>query len=123
MNRNVLFLVACVVLLGTAAGCYKKQDTIAKIYVRNSSNELVAGANVRLDAEPTQGAEPSGPVEFEMTSTTNSSGVAVFNFNDIFKAGQAGVVVADIEAIKDGQKATGIIKVVQEETSEETVFM
>lgn len=115
----IAFAVAAMVVL--SSGCRKKADTIAKIYVRNSANELVSGASVRLWANPTDGQY--GVVDFEMKSTTSSAGVATFNFNEIYQLGQAGVVVADIEAVKDGSKGTGIIKVDQETTSEETVFL
>ena len=54
---------------------------------------------------------------------TDASGKATFNFNDVYQLGQAGVAVLNIDATKDGKTGQGIIKVEQEETSEETVFI
>lgn len=102
-------------------GCRKKEDTIAKIYVRDSSNAPVAGAQVVLYGTPTV-PNSTGSVLFD-TTVTNSAGEAVFNFNDVYQLGQAGVAVLDIDATKDGFTAKGIIKIEQEVTSEETVFM
>jgi hypothetical protein len=57
------------------------------------------------------------------TTTTNTSGEARFNFNDVYQLGQAGVAVLNIEASANGLSGEGIIKVEQETTSEETVFV
>lgn len=106
-------------------GCRKKKDTIAQITVRNSSNELVAGASVHVfpvASSEDNGGSPS-TLLWDFTSTTNSSGIATFDFNEIYQLGQAGVVVANIEASKDGSVGEGVIKVEQEMTSEETVFI
>ena len=46
-----------------------------------------------------------------------------FNFNDVYQLGQAGVGIFNIRAIKGQQDGIGIIKVEQETTSEETVFV
>lgn len=105
-------------------GCRKKKDTIVNIYVKNASNEFVAGATVRLVAEPTQGQNGAIMEEWQNFNTqTNSSGMASFNFNEIYELGQAGVAVANVEATKDGATGYGVVKVEQETTSEETVFL
>lgn len=125
MIKYSLIVLVALVGFGPLAGCRKKKETIAKIYVRDASNQAVSGATVRLYGEPTdvsQGGSLS-PVTLDMTTTSNSSGVAVFNFDEVYQLGQAGVVVANIEAKKSGQQGDGIIKVEQETTSEETVFI
>lgn len=98
------------------SSCYKKQDTIAVIQVRDASGQRVSGANVKLYATGSQGY---GAVNFE--ATTNSEGEAKFNLNDIYQSGQAGVAVLDIEVTKGSDIAIGIIKVEQEETTMEIV--
>ncbi len=106
-------------------GCRKKKDTVAEITVRNSSNQLVAGASVHVfpvASDPENGGSPS-TLLWDFTSTTNSAGVASFDFNEIYQLGQAGVVVANIEASKDGSVGEGVIKVEQETVSQETVFI
>lgn len=109
-------------ILTTSVGCRKKKDTVAEITVKNASGQVVAGAKVRVFPEPTQ-QEGSGTLLWDYSTTTNSAGVASFNFNDVYQLGQAGVVVANIEATANGSTGTGVIKVDQEATSTATVFL
>ncbi len=124
---NKIFIVGIVALMvvPTFVGCRKKEDTIAKIYVRGAANEAISGASVKLMPSSTS-ANPSQSINtdiFPMSSTSNSTGEAIFNFNEVYQLGQAGVVVIDIEVQKGGASGQGIIKVDQETTSEETVFI
>ncbi len=120
-NLFLGLLLVSLSLVTVFSGCRKKEDTIAKIYVRDSANLPVAGAQVVLYGTPTV-PNSTGSVLFD-TTVTNSSGEAIFNFNETYQLGQAGVAVLDIEATKDGATAKGIIKIEQETTSEETVFL
>lgn len=106
----------------SSSGCRKKKDTIAQIYVRDATSSPVGGANVRLFGQSTD-PDNSNAVNLDMNATTDGSGMASFNFNDVYQLGQSGVVVANIEATFNGADGEGMIKVVQEETSEETVFI
>ncbi|MCC6701714.1 MAG: hypothetical protein IT221_09320 [Fluviicola sp.] len=108
-------------VLLSSTGCRKKKDTIAKIYVYDASNVPVVGAQVVLFGEPSTPTSP--PVVLFDTTTTNGSGEAIFNFNDVYQLGQAGVAVLNIDARKDAMTGEGIIKVEQETTSEESVFI
>jgi hypothetical protein len=117
----LVFTVVGTGVLFSSTGCRKKKDTIAKVYVRDQSNDPVVGAQVVLKGTST--TTPSKPVELFDTTTTNGSGEAIFNFNDVYQLGQAGVAVLDIIATKDGAIGQGIIKVEQETTSEETVYI
>jgi hypothetical protein len=119
----VVFAIAGVGVLLSSTGCRKKKDTIAKIYVRDVAGEAVSGATVRLSAEDTDPNNGNQTVALDKTATTNASGEATFNFNDVYQLGQAGVAVLDIDAQKDGMSGSGIIKIEQEKTSEETVFI
>lgn len=105
----------------SSTGCRKKKDTIAEITVLDPQNAVVAGAQVVLKGESTVPNSP--PVVLFDTTLTNGSGVASFNFNDVYQLGQAGVAVLNIEAMKDGLTGQGIIKIEQETTSKETVFI
>lgn len=107
-------------IAGTNMGCRKKQDTIAQILVRNSAGAVVPGASVHIFPKPEQ---QKGPFLWEYKTTTNASGVAIFNFNEVYQLGQAGVVVANIKAQYAGNSGTGVIKVDQETTSVATVFI
>lgn len=123
MKTNKLFFIAIIALVSVSAlvGCRKKGETIAKIYVRDASNQSVANARVVLYGQSTTG-QPSSVVLFD-TTLTNSAGEAIFNFDDVYQLGQAGVAVLNIDVVSGSMVGQGIIKVVEETTSEETVFI
>ena len=108
MKINKYAFLALFFLLGmtTLVACRKKESTIAKIYVRDAGNSPVAGAIVVIYGQSTTN-QPSSVVLYDTTST-NAAGEAIFNFDDVYQLGQAGVAVLNIE---------------QEVTSEETVFI
>lgn len=123
-NRgNSLMMLALVVGVLSFSACGKTGDTIAKVVVVKTSDGVspVVGATVTLSAT-TDPANPNEPREgIEKETTTNSAGEANFNYNDLFKRGQAGLFVLDVSVEKDGVTAEGVIKVVEQETSETTV--
>jgi hypothetical protein len=120
-KRMFFFGVIAVLGVTFSSGCRKKKDTIAIITVRDVANQLVPECQVVLYGQSTIN-QPANVVLYD-TTMTNSSGEAKFNFNDVYQLGQAGVAVLNIEAYKDGAEGEGIIKVEQETTSEETVFI
>lgn len=117
------FLISSLLIAGMFmnTGCKKKKDTIAKIYVRDAQNLLVPDCRVVLKGVST--TNNTGNVTLYDTTYTNSAGEAIFNFNKIYKSGMAGVAILNIEARKNGLSGTGIIKVEEETTSTETVFI
>lgn len=112
-----LFALALIFMSGITS-CDKKGDTIAQITVVDASNLPVGGAEVRLVGRDSQGNEGG---RIDVTATTDASGVATFNFNDLFKRGQAGFAVLDIEVTKAALSGTGIIKVEETVTNTATV--
>jgi hypothetical protein len=120
-NTTLVLCVSAILVIGIFSGCRKKKDTIAVITVLDINNEPVAGAEVVLYGKSTIN-QPANVVLYD-TLTSNISGEARFNFNDVYQLGQAGVAVLNIEASKDGAVGQGIIKVEQETISEETVFI
>tara|TARA_B110000305_G_scaffold81270_1_gene91489 strand:+ start:28359 stop:28733 length:375 start_codon:yes stop_codon:yes gene_type:complete len=123
MKINKYAFLALLFLLGmtTLVACRKKESTIAKIYVRDAGNSPVAGAIVVIYGQSTTN-QPSSVVLYDTTST-NAAGEAIFNFDDVYQLGQAGVAVLNIDVQGNGMVGQGIIKVEQEVTSEETVFI
>jgi hypothetical protein len=121
VKRTLLFAFVAVLGVALSSGCRKKADTIAIIYVRDVANQLVSGATVVLYGQSTTN-QPANVVLYD-TTTSNTSGEARFNFNDVYQLGQAGVAVLNIEATYGGSTGQGIIKVEQEVTSTETVFI
>lgn len=126
MSRSVIYSLSVALLASffvfSSTGCRKKGKTIALITVRNSANEPVEGAMVRLYGQSTTNP-PSGPVVRVDTAYTDASGVATFDYTEVFQLGQAGLFVLDIEARKGFLSGAGIIKIVEETTSEERVFI
>lgn len=95
------------------SSCYRKKDTIAVITVVDSSENPVSGAEVILNwGDATR-------EDLEQKATTDASGKATFNYNELYKSGQAGVFVLDVYV---NEVVYGIIRVEQEETSEETII-
>ena len=120
MNKLIYFASFGLLILGLNA-CVKKEDTIAKIEVRDESNNLVEQAMVVLHGTSTCNC-PSQVVVYD-TAFTNAAGIATFNYNEIYQLGQAGVAVLDIEAYKGNRQGQGIIKIEAEKTNEETVII
>ena len=120
-SSAVLIVSIAVSGIFVTTGCRKKKDTIAKIYVRDASNNPVAACQVVLKGVST--TNNAANVTLYDTTETNASGEAIFNFNDEYKLGQAGVAVLNIEAKKNGLTGQGIIKIEEEVTNEETVFI
>ena len=123
LKRTIVFAVLAILGVGfSSTGCRKKKDTIAIIYVRDAANQLVSGAQVVLYGQSATQNQAASVTLYD-TTTTNTSGEAKFNFNDVYQLGQAGVAVLNIEASGNGLSGEGIIKIEQETTSEETVFV
>lgn len=120
MNK-LIYLASFGFLILALNACVKKEDTIAKIEVRDESNNLVEQAMVVLHGTSTCNC-PSQVVVYD-TAFTNAAGIATFNYNEIYQLGQAGVAVLDIEAYKGNRQGQGIIKIEAEKTNEETVII
>ena len=119
--KKIVLLFSLVLFAFTFTSCRKKGDTIANIYVKDETNLSVSGAMVILYGTNT-GNTPQQVAVFD-TLYTNSTGLASFNFNDIYQLGQAGVADLDIKAQKLNRIGQGIIKIEAETVNEETVFI
>lgn len=96
------------------SSCYKKKDTIATLTFVDSNGDPVNGLEITVDYDPSGDEHREG---LDQTGTTDGSGKVTFNFNELYKSGQAGVFVLDVYV---NGTAVGIIRVEQEETVEET---
>ena len=126
MKFNKILFIGAVLFFTSSmfVGCRKKADTIVNVIVRDVNNQIVTGASVTLDASPTVGTDPKPPSDlYPMVSTTGSSGTASFNFNEVYQLGQAGVALLDIIVVSSAGNGTGIVKVVEETTTTEIVFI
>ena len=124
MNRTCvkLFLVALSVSsLALFSGCKKDKETITTILVLNDEGDPVPSATVRLFSNPSPGSTNNNALRFDTTAVTNGTGKVTFNFTEFYKKGQAGFAVLDIEATKGNLFGTGIVKIEEETTTEESV--
>jgi len=126
MLRNTflytLIAVTFASVLFMSSGCRRKGSTIVLITVRDSDNAVVSNAMVRLYGQSTTNP-PSGPVVRVDTAYTDDLGVARFDYTDTYQLGQAGLFVLNIEARKDNKSGAGIVKIEEEKTTEERVFI
>lgn len=122
--KNLIFYPVLILLVSIFAlsigSCRKNVDTIAKITVRDTANVLVPNAKVVLFGTP---SNPDNVNIRRDTVLTNSSGVAIFNYNEVYQLGQAGVAVLDIIAYKDSLYGEGIIKIEGETENRATIFV
>lgn len=120
--RRVLANTLTVLLLAAIfASCNKEEPTTVTIIVKTESGDLVEGALVKLFANP---SFPLGdPTRLDKETTTNSSGRAEFDYTEFYKQGQSGFAVLDILCSKDTLVGEDIIKVLEEENNEATVFL
>lgn len=119
--RVLTVILPVLVLSFLLSSCDKTEETIAIITVVDVDGNAVSGASVRLYAQGSGEDPVINPLRFDTTGTTSGAGTVSFNFSDFYKEGQAGFAVLDIEATKGSLEGTGLIKVEEEETSEETV--
>ena len=108
------------------SGCYEIDDTIANVYVvrQEGGEEIpVSDAEVRLYALGSLDEDYFGDPRFDTTQVTTNEGFTSFNFSSYYVAGQAGFAVLDVECTKGSLSGTGLIKIVEMETSEVTVVM
>ena len=107
-------------LLFLLTACYKKQDTILSVVVKNESGQIIEGALVELKAEPTTF---NNVVTLNMENTTNDLGVALFNFNEYYESGQTGVAVLKIKVKQFGLYGESVVTVEQEVVTETVVVV
>jgi len=102
--------------------CRKEGDTVARIRVVDTSGAPFPGAMVRLYPTPT--ILQHGQIIIDDTLFTDVDGYCIFDYTNMYNLGQAGFAVLDIE-VRSGDTlyGEGIIKIVEEVTSEETVII
>ena len=101
--------------------CTPEDPTKAIIIVKMEDGTVVPDAFVKLYADP---EFPLGdPNRLTKETYTNASGVAEFDYTDYYEQGQSGFAVLDILCTWDTLVGEGIIKIEEEETAEEIVFI
>jgi hypothetical protein len=130
MNKTIKYFGALllVVIIGGGLSSCKKDPSIAKVFVRSSSNELVEGAKVIIIADIN-----SNPPTYTWVDTvvTNGSGFAAFNLDPHFEEAEndpafgKDYTVAQFDIIvKSGSlTGTGEIRTRIYTTAVETVYL
>ena len=116
-------LATLIIGVSTLSSCRKDKETIATVQVLNSFGSPVPGATVRLKGEASAATDFIAELRFDTTQVANGTGKVSFNFSDFYQQGQAGFVVLDIVATKGALEGTGIIKIEEEETTEEAIVI
>ncbi len=115
-------MLVAVLGLATLQSCRKEQPTVAKIRVVDTSGTEFPEAMVRLYPTPT--VVEHGAIIIDDTMWTDIDGFATFDYTEMFNLGQAGFAVLDIE-VRSGDTlyGEGIIKIIEESVTEETVVL
>lgn len=119
MKSLVIYSFVAILGISFTSGCRKKQDTTAKIVVRDETNALVIGASVHVFGEST--TDKASIVDD--TQASDYKGEAFFDYNDLFQLGQAGVAVLNIECSYGSKTGKGIIKIEAEVENTETIYI
>ena len=115
--KVALFLVFFMFIIS----CGREKPTLAKIKVIDTNNQIVSNARVILCPCPDPVLSQVIPND---TLTTDSDGLATFNYTDEHNLGTAGFRVLDIWVnAGDTLFGYGIIKVVEQEVNEATVVV
>ena len=121
MRFSSFRLLTLVVTSALFAACNKEKPTTAIITVQDESGAPLAEAYVKLYANPTT---PIGdPSRLTQEKMTDALGHASVDYTDFYKQGQAGFAVLDIVSFRDSMVGQGIIKILEEETNNETVVL
>lgn len=121
MPLKAILAAALLFILGTGlTSCKKEKDTKAVITVLDTTGAVVAGAYVKLYANP---VDPQQADFSRLTKegNTGSDGRVEFDYSEFYKRGQAGFAVLDILATKDSLAGEGIIRIEEEQVNEEVV--
>jgi hypothetical protein len=121
LKNTKLFFFFILLTSLVIGSCNKKKDTTAKIYIYNQFNSPISGAEVVMYGEPSE--QGGGTVVVYDTAVSNSEGFALFNYNDVYQQGQAGVAVLNIKATKGTEQGTGVIKIEEEVENTAKVFI
>ncbi len=122
MKKFLKYALVMTLFVGLAASmssCYKKKDTVAILTFVDEDDNPVNGVEVMIDYVDNSGtcSDCEHREGLDQTGTTDGSGKVSFNFNELYKSGQAGVFVLDVYL---NGTAIGIIRVEEEVTTEET---
>ncbi|MBX2972736.1 MAG: hypothetical protein KF797_06510 [Flavobacteriales bacterium] len=121
-RRALTSALMAAVLAVVLPACNKEKPTTVVITVKDPAGRLASGVAVKLYANPTVPLKPD-LTRLQKEGTTRANGQIEFDYSEFFEQGQAGFAVLDILAEKDTLFAEGIIKILEEETNEQTLIL
>lgn len=116
-SKFALLILFSFSVLFTFNSCYKKKDTLLRVYVKNVNGQMIEGAHVEIYAEPTDTSNHNAVVVY-LDDITNKSGLATFNFNFLYEAGQTGVAILKAKATYYNQTGSNIATIEEEMNNE-----
>lgn len=127
MKTRFTYLFTFILIGIIAISCNREEDTIAEIIVVTPEGSRVPGAEVRMFGQGTVEDDAVGDIAIDRTQFTNSNGVAEFDYTDEYEPGQSGFAILDVEITFETPDSTafvsGIMKVVEEETTAKTFVL
>jgi len=101
-------LMALFLAVALVQSCKNKNPTVAKVFVRSESNELLADAKVVIIAEVKTN---ESDIEYVDTLITNSSGYVQFDLKDYYEEAGKKIDVATFRVICRKETLEGIGKI------------
>ena len=118
---SLVIIAVLSVSLFSFSGC-KKRESMLKVFVRDSANELKGEATVKISSDPNSKPATS---KYSAKEKTNSSGFVTFNLETFFAAQKAtareGYFIINTEL--DGIEGDTTVRVTFQTTSVQTVFL
>ncbi len=121
-SKTFLFIGALLTIV-MLASCKNKEPSLAKIFVRSNSNQLMKEARVIIIGDVTSDPETFAYVD---TLFTNSSGFVTFDLTDYYTTNgekENPVAYFDVIAKKETKTGYGRVRCRVHVTSVETVFL
>jgi len=104
MKRTIQIIVGVLAIGVLLGACKKEAPSIAKIYVRSASNELMVASRVVIIADALIN---ESPVSYVDTLYTNSSGFAEFNLDGYYSQVEKSVKTAVFDIICNSEENEG----------------
>jgi hypothetical protein len=124
INSRIILSLSLLILI-TFSSCVKTKPTVAVIYIKNPNGSMCEGAQVRLYGQPASvsSSNVGQELRIDLNTVTDAEGKAYFDLTDFYKAGQTGMAILNVDAMKYNQVSSGFIQVIEQETNEETFFL
>lgn len=106
--KFTITLIALFITVALVQSCKNKNPSVAKVFVRSSSNELLSDAKVVIIAEVKTN---ESDIEYVDTLITNTSGYVQFDLKDYFEQAGKEVEVATFRVICRKGTLEGIGKI------------